>query len=417
MKKNITINLFGTLYNIDEDAYQLLDNYLQSMKNYFGRQLNGDEIADDIEHRVAELLWEYKEQGIEAINIDIIKEIIGKIGNPSEIDSHEGSEQRAQQSQSYAYDGQNNEREQTGNASRSAGESFQSFANKAGQGANKAFQKVNNHFTGRHLYRNPNDKLLGGVCSGLSNYFGICDPIWIRLAFILLALFSRLLMLPIYLVLWIVIPLAQTPEDRLRMKGEKVNPDTLNAQVISESEQQEKGNYTPNTTSHSGCLRIIFGCILAFLLLPLSVVLFGFIILLVAVIAFGLGLIGNIPEIFGFIPVSDYFSNIAGYYAGHEWLILVGLVFAIYAIYVPIYFIVRALRNEEKPLSSAQIVSYAISWLLALVVASFVCFYGMNNHKRAYNEDYHRPRIELSTSHTPNVALELYKVAKNLLTR
>ena len=79
MKKNITINLFGTLYNIDEDAYQLLDNYLQSMKNYFSRQLNGDEIADDIEHRVAELLWEYKEQGIEAVSIEVIKEIIGKI--------------------------------------------------------------------------------------------------------------------------------------------------------------------------------------------------------------------------------------------------------------------------------------------------------------------------------------------------
>ena len=58
MKKNITINLFGTLYNIDEDAYQLLDNYLQSMKRYFSSKDGGEEIADDIEHRVAELLWE-----------------------------------------------------------------------------------------------------------------------------------------------------------------------------------------------------------------------------------------------------------------------------------------------------------------------------------------------------------------------
>ena len=81
MKKNITINLFGTLYNIDEDAYQLLDNYLQSMKRYFGSKDGGEEIADDIEHRVAELLWEKKEQGIDAISIEIIKEIIGKIGN------------------------------------------------------------------------------------------------------------------------------------------------------------------------------------------------------------------------------------------------------------------------------------------------------------------------------------------------
>ena len=89
MKKNITINLFGTLYNIDEDAYQLLDNYLQSMKRYFGTKDGGEEIADDIEHRVAELLWEKKEQGVDAISIEIIKEIIGKIGNAEEIAGEE----------------------------------------------------------------------------------------------------------------------------------------------------------------------------------------------------------------------------------------------------------------------------------------------------------------------------------------
>ncbi|MDE5561116.1 MAG: hypothetical protein K2J00_04835, partial [Bacteroidaceae bacterium] len=60
MKKNITINLFGTLYNIDEDAYQLLDSYLNSMKRYFGSQDSNSEIADDIENRVAELLYEKK---------------------------------------------------------------------------------------------------------------------------------------------------------------------------------------------------------------------------------------------------------------------------------------------------------------------------------------------------------------------
>ena len=66
MKKNIQINIFGTIYAIDEDAYQLLNNYLEGMKQYFCRQEGGDEIADDIEHRVAELLWQYKEQGTAA---------------------------------------------------------------------------------------------------------------------------------------------------------------------------------------------------------------------------------------------------------------------------------------------------------------------------------------------------------------
>ena len=86
MKKNISINICGTIYAIDEDAYQLLENYLQSMKNYFRNEEGGDEIADDIEHRVAELLWEYKEKGMTAVNIETIKEIINKVGNPKDID-------------------------------------------------------------------------------------------------------------------------------------------------------------------------------------------------------------------------------------------------------------------------------------------------------------------------------------------
>ena len=91
MKKNISINLFGTLYAIDEDAYTLLERYLSSMKSYFARQQGGEEIADDIEHRVAELLWQRKQEGMEAVNIETIKDIIAKIGNPDEIENPDES--------------------------------------------------------------------------------------------------------------------------------------------------------------------------------------------------------------------------------------------------------------------------------------------------------------------------------------
>ena len=75
MKKNISINICGTIYAIDEDAYQLLENYLQSMKNYFRNEEGGDEIADDIEHRVAELLDELAE-GIHLVGIgDVVHTI------------------------------------------------------------------------------------------------------------------------------------------------------------------------------------------------------------------------------------------------------------------------------------------------------------------------------------------------------
>ena len=64
MKKNITINLCGRLFNIDEDAYELLQHYMDTLRSYFAKQEGGDEIADDIEIRIAELFDELKQQGI-----------------------------------------------------------------------------------------------------------------------------------------------------------------------------------------------------------------------------------------------------------------------------------------------------------------------------------------------------------------
>ena len=96
MKKNITINLFGQLYAIDEDAYELLKKYEDTLRAYFSKQEGGDEIADDIEHRVAELLSELKEQGYEAICIEQVQDIIGRIGNPEQMGSDENESETDQ---------------------------------------------------------------------------------------------------------------------------------------------------------------------------------------------------------------------------------------------------------------------------------------------------------------------------------
>ena len=91
MKKNITINLFGQLYAIDEDAYELLKRYEENMRSYFLRREGGEEIADDIEHRVAELLSELKSKGVEAVSVEHVEEIIRRIGNPEEMDENSAS--------------------------------------------------------------------------------------------------------------------------------------------------------------------------------------------------------------------------------------------------------------------------------------------------------------------------------------
>ena len=80
MKKNITINLFGSLYAIDEDAYELLNQYQNNMRRYFSRKEGGEEIAEDIERRIAELFDELKASGVEAITIEHVRDIISRIG-------------------------------------------------------------------------------------------------------------------------------------------------------------------------------------------------------------------------------------------------------------------------------------------------------------------------------------------------
>ncbi len=213
MKKNITINLFGTLYNIDEDACQLLEEYLNSMKNHFKRQEGGEEIADDIEHRVAELLWNKKEEGVEAVSIEIIRDIIKTIGNPAEIDSQIDGEQKSL-------------------TSSTTSDKKYDTAYKCRKEAQKGWEKAKAHCIGRKLYRDKNDCILGGVCSGLARYMNNCDPLLIRIILLVL-FFAYGLSLIMYIILWILVPVARTPEDRLRMKGIPVTPENLNQEMLN----------------------------------------------------------------------------------------------------------------------------------------------------------------------------------------
>ena len=97
MKKNITINMFGRLYAIDEDAYRLLQQYIDTLRSYFSRKPDGKEIADDIEARIAELFDDLKANGVEAINIEHVQDIITRIGDPKQMEAGEADEEERQQ--------------------------------------------------------------------------------------------------------------------------------------------------------------------------------------------------------------------------------------------------------------------------------------------------------------------------------
>ena len=94
MKKNITINLCGRLFQIDEDAYELLQQYIESLRASFGKEEGGEEIVNDIEARIAELFAELRQQGVEAITIDHVKDIITRIGRPEELTGDNDSDSK-----------------------------------------------------------------------------------------------------------------------------------------------------------------------------------------------------------------------------------------------------------------------------------------------------------------------------------
>lgn len=271
MKKNISINLFGTLYNIDEDAYNLLENYLQSMQRYFGRQEGGEEVADDIEHRVAELLWQRREAGMTAINIETVKEIIDTIGNAEQIAGEDKQESGSKEQGQYE--------RSDGQYSRSQGqetsfkEEFNQFANDAGKLARDAYDKGYNHVKTHRYYRCANDKILGGVCSGLAVYTNTGDPLVWRLGAIALTLLGIGLPLPIiYIVMWLVVPAALTPEDRLRQQGKQITPENLTQQVKEDSQQM----IMPARETHRGCLIAIIVVLVIIFVVPFIAVLSTF---------------------------------------------------------------------------------------------------------------------------------------------
>ncbi len=171
MKKVININFQGQIIAIEEDAYEVLKHYIDSLKVYFSQEEGGDEIVSDIEFRIAELFGNRLKHGIPCITVEDVEAIIASIGRPSDFDAdYEETTRKTSQNQGEAQSAPGNSREA---ASREEP---------------------------RKLYRNSSDKIIGGVCSGLAHYLKV-DPAWIRLLFVIL--FGVLFW--VYIVLWIVL--------------------------------------------------------------------------------------------------------------------------------------------------------------------------------------------------------------------
>lgn len=167
MKKVININFQGRVIPIEENAYDMLKQYVESLRLFFANEEGKDEIINDIEGRIAELFDETLKKGSTCIEDKDVNNIINSMGRPEDFEAEEASvktqltdkEKKSEQRQNYSQNG------------------------------------------AKKLYRDENHKFLGGVCSGIANYFGI-DIIIVRILFVL---FAGVLFVP-YLILWVAVP-------------------------------------------------------------------------------------------------------------------------------------------------------------------------------------------------------------------
>lgn len=177
MNQTLTVNISGIVFHIEVDAYDTLKNYLNKIKSYFNNSEEREEIMLDIESRIAELFSGMMSEKNQVITASDVENVINVMGKPEQYITED-----EEQSQSFS---------------------------------NETYVKSD-----KKLFRNPDDRILGGVCSGLGAYIGL-DTVWVRLFFV--AAFFLGFGLLTYIILWIVMPEAKTASDKLKMKGEPIN--------------------------------------------------------------------------------------------------------------------------------------------------------------------------------------------------
>ncbi len=191
MKITVSINLGGYSFNIDEDAYAELRIYLKNLELHFAKEESSSEILSDIETRMAELFRTKITSYKLVINIEDVRQVISVLGTPEDISDNDGP---------------------------SARDKFSS--------------------PGYHrMYRDPDHRVIGGVCSGMAAYWNI-DPVIVRVIFVILALAGIGVL--IYLILYIALPEAKTTAQKIEMHGDPVNIHNIKDSVKNEFDRVRK---------------------------------------------------------------------------------------------------------------------------------------------------------------------------------
>jgi len=197
MNKTITVNISGLVFYIEEPGFELLKSYLDRLKTLFGHTAGGYDIIADIEARIAELFKARLSSDQQVIHEADVREVIETLGRPEDF---------ADEAEAADY--------------------------------TEATNQVPTGKQPKRMFRDTENEYVAGVAAGLSHYFG-WDVVIFRLAFVLLAVFGGS-GIPIYIILWIVLPEAKTTADKLNMRGEPVTLDNIKRKVEEEMRTAEE---------------------------------------------------------------------------------------------------------------------------------------------------------------------------------
>lgn len=184
MKKTISTNIAGTLFQMDEDAYSILESYLHRIEASYNYSAEGKEIVSDLEFRLSELFMDRTNKNTRIITSVDVNWAIGILGRPEDLGAH---------------------------SSASSGDN-------SGQPYSNTYRPIH------RLYRDTDNRVIGGVCSGLGAYFDV-DQVLIRVCFVILFFlgFGPLA----YIIMWIALPKARTVTQKLEMHGLPPTPENI----------------------------------------------------------------------------------------------------------------------------------------------------------------------------------------------
>ena len=233
MNKTVSISLAGFSFIIEEQAYEKLNNYLQALRNSLEKD-EADEVMYDIEIRIAEIFRENLDKR-EVVNSDDVEKVIAQIGTPEAIE---------------------------------------------GQSEENAEQEIPQEKTKKELFRDMKRGKIAGVCAGLAQYFGM-DISLMRIIWILVFIFSvGFVSVVAYVILWVVVPEAETASDFLKMQGRPINFDSLKeaGQRVSSFYNENKSEIAKTGAGIWNVVRVILGWIMVILAVKTLIVLVSFIL-------------------------------------------------------------------------------------------------------------------------------------------